>query len=203
MNRHVLMGAVAALTIAVSATEVRAATITLDFASALYNGANGVAAFGTVDQGVAVTLSTSTGNLRHNGQGFGVDSSVLAEDPNEIGRNELLLTGFAPAQYVHSVSIERLFGNDIFGPEEGQYSINGGAFVSFFGNSSTGLFTLNLEQGGITSLSFRGTGNIISDDDFTVRAISIEAPEPASMILLGTGLAGAFMQRRRKKSQSL
>src|SRR5688500_5608221 len=91
-----LMGTMAALAIALSATDARAATIVLDFANAaLYGGANGLTAFSTTDQGVGVNLASTGGTLRQTTEGLGVNGPTSLDDPGEVGFAELLTINFS------------------------------------------------------------------------------------------------------------
>ena len=205
MKKHFLIGTAAALAIAFSATQARAATIVLDFGNAgVYGGANGLTTFSTTDQGVAVTLSTPAGTLMQTGEGLGVNGSAFLEDPGEVSFSELLSIAFSSSQYVDSVSLEQLFTNDLFwgDHEKGEYSINGGGFVPFTAINSSGLLTLSIETAGVNSLRFRVPNSFGSlADDYSIRSMELTAvPEPASLILVGSGLAGAYLQRRRKST---
>ena len=209
MKRQVLVGAVAALAISLGATEVRAAII-LDFANGgVYGGANGLTNFPTTDQGVGVNLSSTGGTLRQTGEGLGVNGPSSLDDPGEVGIIELLTIGFTSPQFVLSVALEQLFINDPFPGlnEQGQYSINSAAFVPFVAVNSTGFLTLNIASAGVNSLQFRVPTSLKTlADDYSVRSVSLDqttVPEPATLILVGGGLAGAFVQRRRKKAQGV
>ena len=207
MKRKILMSAVVALAMVIGATEARAAII-LDFANAgTYGGANGLTTFPTTDQGVAVNLSSTGGTLRQTSEGLGVNGPTSLDDPGEVGIGELLTIGFSVPQNVYSVSFEQLFTNDPLPGlnEQGQYSINGAAFQPFIAVNSSGLLTLLIDADDVTTLRLRvPTSFKTLADDYSVREVAIGVvPEPASMILVGSGLVGAFLQRRRKKGQSV
>jgi hypothetical protein len=204
MRKRFLIGAVAMLAMAFGAADARAATITLDFSTALYSGANGQFAYATTDQGIGVNLAASPAfsTLTTGAQGVGINLPILPDDGGEVGTLETLTVTFGDSQFVETIALEQLFSNERTGAERGQYSINGGAFVPFVALSNTGLLTLNIGAAGVNNIRFQSSsagslGGIFND--YSVRSINVTAvPEPASMILVGSGLVGAFMRRRKK-----
>jgi hypothetical protein len=140
------------------------------------------------------------------GGGYGVISFVNALP--QIGAFEGLRITFSQPFTLTSFVLGDLLGQNFprigyFG-EVGFYSINGGQFIEVQGTPS-GNKTVNLAPIAVTSIVFGYDGFALSN--FTVKSLTGEfsqtpptVPEPASMLLLGTGLAGIAMRARRKKA---
>jgi hypothetical protein len=209
MRKFVAAWVFSALALALPPT-AKAATI-LDFNSGLYSAANGASSFSTIDQGVEVNVQSSLflSTLNHLPQGIGLNFPFLLDD-TELAAGETLTVNFNSAQFLESFSLRLLFGNlggggqgegaaEAEGEDEGAYSINGGAFVPFVANSDGADLTLVIGQPDVTQIQFQAPGFV---DDYALGDITVTAvPEPASLILLGTGLLFAARRRHQMKRQ--
>jgi len=90
----------------------------------------------------------------------------------------------------------------------GFYSLNGGGFTGSCGQQAsyqfTGTNTVNSGFiAGINNLTFHVTGDSQTDGlvvgDMTLSAQVTATPEPASMVLVATGLLGVFGVARRRR----
>jgi hypothetical protein len=118
------------------------------------------------------------------------------------------LTGFNAATAVMSFQC----AIDNYPVSAGSYfSLNGGAYGGSCGSSNngyqfTGANTVNSGfVAGINNLTFHVTGDAITDGlvvgDMTLSARAVTAtPEPASIVLLATGLIGVFGVARRRRA---
>jgi hypothetical protein len=170
----------------------KAATI-LDFGSPLHGAADGLSAFSTTEQEVGVNLRSSLlqSTLDDLTEGFLVTSPFLPEG-TEAGTGETLTVNFGLALFGQPISLRVLFGY-LKEPGEGIDSIGGGGpFVPFFANSDSGDLAPPIGQPEVNQISFQPP---FVDDDAVESTNLIAVPEPASMILLGTGLL--FVARRR------
>jgi hypothetical protein len=78
---------------------------------------------------------------------------------------------------------------------------NGPSFLTFdWMNLSSVSFA---SSGGVDNESLSGSGEHFAVDDLTVNAEVTAAPEPASVVLLATGLLGVGVVARRRRKRSL
>lgn len=186
---------------------VNASPITIDLTNgALYGSLTGVSAGPIVDQGIPISITSTGGTLTQSSEGVGVNGSNWFQDPGEVGEGEQLNFTF-PTTTLYSFGLQQFFPNELFGfyTEKGQYSVNGGAWTNFSAISTLGTLQVSFGPGllNVNSLGFRAPGFF---DDYSVAQFSVEelskvqqTPEPASMLLLGTGLAAAAARRYRSR----
>lgn len=209
MRRFSILGLALATTFLLAPVSANASPITLNFTGATYTGIGGTST-NVLDQGITVGLSSTGGSLTKSSEGLGINGTPSGDDNGEVGNfgnNQETLTITFPNSILLSFNLMQFFSNDnlLFTTwvERGQYQVNGGGWNDINANSTTGNFLQSFGPGipNVTSIGFRtpGTGNIVirSLDDYSVSAVSIDpVPEPASMLLMGTGLAIGAARRR-------
>jgi hypothetical protein len=100
-----------------------------------------------------------------------------------------------------------IFGFDIVGANNGSFLIdffssNGNLLGSFSQSTSNSFFGFEVDSGSlihavsITNTDFDGLGY----DNFTFNSVTTSVPEPASIVLLGLGLAGIGFSRKKKNT---
>lgn len=139
---------------------------------------------------------------------------IKGGEPDEIDRLESLVIFFNTPYVLRNVAITDLFrsndGNQALG-EEGYVSLYGTddallQTFTFFGNDSdqaNGEQLVDFGQSFVVSRAVFSALVDISNNEFSVAGFANAAPvpEPATMLLFGTGLAGlAGIARRRKKA---
>jgi hypothetical protein len=141
--------------------------------------------------------------------GFGVDSGwldgLLGSD-DELNGVELLTVSLPTATTLSGFYIANLF-REGFGrlsyDEIGYYQINGGIWTAFSANPSTnGSLYVDIAPTIVSTIAFGYPGLAALDirNDFSVKGLEVATPEPASLVLLGTGLA-ALAARARKRGR--
>jgi hypothetical protein len=202
--RKVLYGALAMAVLVTSQSYAE----TIDFRKPIWNpnGANAK----TVN-GVTVTAEPGSASLFWaTDDGFGIDSGRNDRERDEINNQEHLLITFANPFALSGVLITDLFEETLDGvtyAEIGEFRINGGEWEAFSGfatrhdNPNGEVFFNPPGINDVTTLEFRAdtfdTGG--RRNDFSVARLegTPSVPEPASLLLLGTGLVGLAYRRRR------
>jgi hypothetical protein len=192
----------------------------IDFRGNYFNSADNDPFFKYEPAGLTITPGPSGATLYwDNKDGFGVRSSNGYEY-DEIDGKEILHLSFNTPQLLNKILVTDLFvepysnGNGSY-LETGYYSFNNESWTLFYAESSqtleetNGVLSLTLPSLKITDIWFMAPGKIYLDGDtvktnheFSVAGIDVTpapVPEPATMLLLGSGLAGMFGLRRKLK----
>ncbi|SHI12769.1 PEP-CTERM sorting domain-containing protein [Desulfofustis glycolicus] len=208
MNRKTMCLIPAAICILASTAQALPINMAIDFRDNAWNAADYQA---TWTIGDITALAQPGGSLLYQDSTDGL--GIRGGEPDEIDRLESLEIVFNTPYVLRDVAITDLFasndGNQIRG-EEGYVHLYGGndTFLqsfTFFGNDSdqaNGEQLFDFGQSFIVSKAVFSARNL-SNNEFSVAGFANAAPvpEPATMLLFGTGLAGlAGLARRRKKA---
>jgi hypothetical protein len=204
-----------ALTLGLLGTTRAAHASTIDFGNPVWNpdGSSLDLCYATVcsNGGYTVTATQPHGAALSwaSNSGFGVDSGwldgLLGSD-DEVNGVELLTVSLPTATTLSGFYISNLF-REGFGrlsyDEVGYYQINGGIWTLFSANpSSNGSLYVDIAPTIVSTIAFGYPGLAALDirNDFSVRGLEVATPEPASLVLLGTGLA-TLAARARKRNR--
>jgi len=211
LGRSLVLGVVLILT---SVRPAHASTI--DFANSLWSAGDGASS--VTKNGVTVAATDPVGALLSwsNGLGFGVDSGfldgVLGTD-DEVNGVEILTITLPTATTLAGFTVSNLYYESLLGlglvaySEVGYYRLGNGAWQSFTApksntSSTDGLLYVGITPTVVSTIAFGykpGLGLLDAvRNDFTVKSLEvISTPEPASLLLLGTGLAAVLIRARK------
>lgn len=200
--------------------------LAIDFRDSAWSGANNSHSYSVGDvtaSGFALKLnlfapdSVVNANLRQNAvDGLGVDSSILGEDPNEVGPREILDIDFSgtAGNNLTGAWITKLF--DELVDDIGHVALWGAngliATIDFSGSGNDADGNLWVDFGGplnLTSAVFYADSTVLSiglNRDYSVAGFTAQAPvqnrvpdNGVTAILLGAGLLGLGLVRRLQR----
>jgi hypothetical protein len=206
VRRCAVIGFALAGALLVSPQVTQAASI--DFGSA-YWGPGGSHSVSWDGYAVTATQPGGAALSWQAGVGFGVDSGLIdgwLGSDDEVNGIELLTVSLPTATTLSGFYISNLFREGagwLSYSEVGYYQVNGGAWTQFAANpSGNGLLYVAIAPSVVSTIAFGYPGLAMLDirNDFSVKGLEVATPEPASLVLLGTGLA-TLAARARKRNR--
>jgi hypothetical protein len=201
-----------AMTLALAGPAQAAAIV--DFTARAWSGANGQNSYTvgnatlqafytgagtptlTFNAGAAAGCASAGSDLACDGDGIGINSRLLFQDPGEVDAGLINREGLR-LSFSNPVALMGFDVLNLFLLETGEYRLDNGSWLSFGspGIVPGGYASISLGGSAISTIDFRAANSI---SDFSLASVRVAVPEPTSLLLLGVALAGAGVARRRR-----
>ncbi len=131
------------------------------------------------------------------GAGDGIGIHKKGND-DEISKGEKLTISFSPKVIVNEIFVFDIFNNKKE-KEYSKYKLQGGTWTKVFG--LTGASSLSIFTGSTDAVKWIKFTSDHKMSDYAVAGLNVTnpVPEPTTMLLFGTGIAGLVASRRKRK----